>query len=234
MIQSDGSFGCATGLGHGDALHVGDLIPERKGLEVFMPHEDKSKRIWDIRDAATCEIIQQSSATGSDNGRGVADDILAGNPGAEMWSSSDSDLRSCATAASLGGKPSKTNFLIYWDGDELRELEDGTAIDKGDGTRLFSCEGCMSNNYTKATPALTADLLGDWREEIVWRTPDSSALRIYTTTIPTARRIYTLMHDPQYRMQVSAEQTAYNQPPHPGFHLGMGMADPPAPDIHVR
>src|SRR5262249_28179264 len=124
MWQSDGSFGCATALGHGDALHVGDLIPARPGLEVFMPHEDKSKRIWDIRDAATCAIIQQSSATGSDNGRGVADDILASNPGAEMWSASDSDLRACASAASLGGKPGPTNFLIYWDGDELRELED--------------------------------------------------------------------------------------------------------------
>jgi rhamnogalacturonan endolyase len=234
MIQSDGSFGCATGLGHGDALHVGDLIPARAGLEVFMPHEDKSKRIWDIRDAATCAIIQQSSVTGSDNGRGVAADISASNPGAEMWSAADGDLRACATAASLGAKPSMANFLIYWDGDELRELEDNTAINKGDGTRLLTCEQCMSNNNTKSTPSLTADLLGDWREEVVWRTPNSSALRVYTTTAVTKRRIYTLMHDPQYRMQVSSEQTAYNQPPHVGFELGAGMKDPPAPDMHVR
>ena len=80
MIQSDGSFGCATGLGHGDALHVGDLIPARAGLEVFMPHEDTTKRMWDVRDAASCAIIQQSSATGADNGRGIAADIVASNP----------------------------------------------------------------------------------------------------------------------------------------------------------
>jgi len=100
--------------------------------------------------------------------------------------------------------------------------------------RLLTCDGCMSNNNTKATPTLTADLLGDWREEVVWRTPNSSALRVYTTTIPTERRIYTLMHDPQYRMQVTSEQTAYNQPPHVGFELGAGMKAPPAPNLHVR
>jgi len=234
MIQSDGSFGCATGFGHGDALHVGDLIPSRAGLEVFMPHEDKSQPIWDIRDAQNCEVIHVSSTTGSDNGRGVAADIIASNPGAEMWSSADADLRSCTTDQRVGSKPSSTNFLIYWDADELRELEDRTSITKGDGTRLLTCDACMSNNHTKATPTLTADLFGDWREEIIWRTPDSSALRVYTTTDVTQRRIYTLMHDPQYRMQVSSEQTAYNQPPHPGFLIGADMLDPPAPDLHVR
>jgi hypothetical protein len=50
----------------------------------------------------------------------------------------------------------------------------------------------------------------------------------------TARLIYTLMHDPQYRMQVSAEQTGFNQPPHVGFHIGNNMADPPKPDIYVK
>ena len=234
MIQSDGSFGCATGLGHGDALHVTDLVPSRPGLEVFMPHEETTKRIWDVRDAATCAIIQQSSATGSDNGRGVAADIVVSNPGAEMWSAADTDLRACATGASLGAKPSMANFLIYWDGDELRELEDGTTIRKGNGTELLSCSQCMSNNNTKSTPTLTADLLGDWREEIVWRTPNSNALRVYTTTAVTQRRIYTLMHDPQYRMQITSEQTAYNQPPHVGFELGAGMKAPPAVDMHVR
>jgi len=91
-----------------------------------------------------------------------------------------------------------------------------------------------SNNGTKSVPTLTADLFGDWREEVVWRESDSKALRIYTTTTPTARRIYTLMHDPQYRMQVVGEQTAYNQPPHVGFQIGADMPAPPAPNIQVR
>lgn len=234
MIESDGSFGCSTGLGHGDALHVDDLIPSRPGLEVFMPHEDKSKDTWDIRDARTCEIIHRSRVTGSDNGRGVAADILPEPAGAEMWSSSDSSLRAASTGAAIGGKPRSTNFLVYWDGDRLRELEDGTSVTKGDGRVLLTCDACASNNGTKSTPTLTADLFGDWREEIVWRTSDGRALRVYTTTIPTDVRLYTLMHDPQYRMQVSAEQTAYNQPPHLGFALSDDAPAPPEPDAHYR
>jgi hypothetical protein len=235
MIQSDGAFGCTTGLNHGDALHAGDFVPSRPGIEVFMPHEDKAKPWWDLRAAEDCTVLQQAPETGQDNGRGVAADIVASNPGAEFWTSSDSALRSAADGSALGAsKPSPINFLIWWDADELREVEDGTQISKGDGTRLFGCDQCMSNNYTKATPTLTADLLGDWREEIVWRTPNSSELRVFTTTAVTSRRLYTLMHDPQYRMQVSSEQTAYNQPPHPSFFLGADMPPAPKPDIHVR
>ncbi len=234
MIQSDGSFGCSTNQAHGDALHVGDLVPSREGLEVFMPHEDKTKQTWELHDARTCEILQRSNVTGSDNGRGVADDVDPNNPGAEMWSAADTELRSCTTGASLGGEPSQANFLIWWDADESRELEDATTITKANGTSLLSCDDCMANNTTKATPTLVADLFGDWREEIIWRTPTSTELRVYTTVDVTSRRIYTLMHDPQYRMNVSSEMTAYNQPPHPSFQIGHGMAEPPTPDIHVR
>lgn len=234
MIQSDGSLGCSTGLNHGDALHAGDLIPSRPGLEVFMPHEDKSKPWWHVRDANNCTIIHKASSSGADNGRGVAGDISAATPGAEFWSSAEGGLRDATTNKEVGGKPKSTNFLIWWDADELRELENENYIDKGDGKRLLTCEQCTSNNHTKATPTLTADLIGDWREEVIWRESDSSALRIYTTTDVTSRRLYTLMHDPQYRMQVSSEMTAYNQPPHLGFNLGDGMEAPPIPNIHVK
>ncbi len=234
MIQSNGSFGCATGFGHGDAQHVADLIPSRPGLEVFMPHESTTQQTWDVRDARTCQVLFSSGVTGADNGRGVAADIVASNAGAEFWSATDSQLRSATTGASIGAKPSMVNFLVWWDGDDLRELLDGTNINKGDGSRLFTGSGIMSNNYTKATPTLTADLFGDWREEVVWRTPSSNELRVYTTTAVTSRRLFTLMHDPQYRMQVTAEQTAYNQPPHTSFFLGNGMSLPANPDVHVK
>ena len=199
-----------------------------------MPHEDTSKPTWDLRDAKTCSVLQKSSVTGSDNGRGVADDISSASAGAEFWSAAESQLRSATTGAEVGSKPSMMNFLVYWDGDDYRDLLDGTLINNGSGTRLLTASGVMSNNYSKATPTLTADLFGDWREEVIWRAPDSSYLRIYTTTAVTSRRIYTLMHDPQYRMQVSSEMTAYNQPPHPSFHIGGGMANPPVPDISVK
>jgi hypothetical protein len=126
-----------------------------------------------------------------------------------------------------------TNFVIYWDADEWRELEDGTSITKANGGTLLSATGCASNNGTKKTPVLTADLLGDWREEIVWRENTDAALRVYTTTDVTKRRIYTLMHDPTYRAQVSFEQSGYNQPPHTGFRISPNMTDPPKPSIFI-
>jgi hypothetical protein len=122
---------------------------------------------------------------------------------------------------------------LWWDGDLSRELLDGNVVSDHDGQGDgFTADGCSSINGTKSTPSLSADLIGDWREEVVFACGD--ALRLYTTTDPTMTRLRTLMHDPQYRAQVSAQNAGYNQPPHPSFHLGGGMATPPAPDITVR
>jgi rhamnogalacturonan endolyase len=233
-IDHNGAGLCSSGNNHGDALHVGDFNPSRPGIEVFMCNEDGARPAHYVRDPVTCANIQASAVNGEDTGRCVADDILASNPGAEMWSSSVTGLFSTSTNANVGSKPGPTNFLIWWDADETRELEDGTSISKYGGSTLLSASGCASNNGTKSTPTLTADLLGDWREEIIWRESNSSALRLYTTTAVTARRIYTLMHDPMYRVAISWQNTAYNQPPHPSFHIGSGMAAPPAPNITVR
>jgi hypothetical protein len=233
-IDHDGKGLCSTGFDHGDAEHVGDLVPSRPGLEFFMCNEDGTHPAYHLRDARTCAILQQGPINGDDTGRCVADDVSATNPGAEMWASSVDGFFSATTNANVGSKPASQNFLIYWDADETRELEDKTSISKYGGGTLLSCSTCAANNGTKATPVLTADLYGDWREEIIWREADNSALRLYTTTDVTARRIYTLMHDPQYRMQVAGEQTAYNQPPHVSFHIGSGMAPPPVPNIKVR
>jgi hypothetical protein len=233
-VDNTGAGLCSTGYAHGDAEHVGDFIPSRPGIEMFMCNEDGNHPAYHIRDARTCAIIQAGPMNGADTGRCVAGDISASNPGAEMWASSVDGVFSATTNANLGSKPSSQNFLIWWDADETRELEDGTSISKYGGSTILSASGCASNNGTKSTPALTADLLGDWREEIIWRESNSSALRLYTTTNVTTRRIYTLMHDAQYRTQVSAEQTAYNQPPHPSFHIGSGMAAPPNPNISIR
>ncbi|MEO6603564.1 MAG: rhamnogalacturonan lyase [Polyangiaceae bacterium] len=228
-IGSDGSLQCQTGLGHGDAIHVGELIVG-KGITVFTVHEDQGG--YDVHDAATCKTSVKVTG-GDDNGRGVADYIQPSNTtGAAFWSASAPDLYSI-DGTSIGSKPASTNFLAYWDADESRELEDGTKVTKYGGGTLVQCTDCASNNGTKATPTLTADLFGDWREEVIWRQADNKALRIYTTTDVTKRRIYTLMHDPVYRSQVSFEQSAYNQPPHVGFHIGAGMADPPVPDIRI-
>lgn len=131
--------------------------------------------------------------------------------------------------------PASANFLVWWDGDLTRELLDGNHIDKyrpnGPAVRLLTAEGCSSNNGTKSTPALSADLFGYWREEVVLRTEDNQSLRIYTTTIPTDHRLYTLMQDPQYRLSIVWQNVGCNQPPHPSFFLGHGMKKPLRPKI---
>jgi hypothetical protein len=226
-----------TSQGHGDALHVGDLIPSRAGLEVFKVTEDGAHSPHYVADARTGALVQTAPSCGCDNGRGVAGDIFAGNAGAEFWSSSVDGLRSATSNANLGRKPGSANFLIWWDADPVRELLDQTRIDKygtGGDTRLLTASGVASNNGTKATPALSADIFGDWREEVVWRTTNSSALRIYFTPTPTTTRIFTLMHDPMYRVAIAWQNTAYNQPPHPSFFLGNGMSTPNQPNIYVR
>jgi rhamnogalacturonan endolyase len=234
-IDHDGTGKCSTGIGHGDALHVSDFILDRPGLEAFMPAEDTSKPYYTLRDPNDCTILQQSDQTGADVGRGVAGDVFAGNPGAEFWASAGVGLTSATTGERLGGpQPGSINFLIWWDADETRELEDGTAITKvGSNGALLSCGNCSSNNGSKSAPTLVADLIGDWREEVIWRESNNTALRLYTTTDLTTRRIYTLMHDPQYRVAISWQNVGYNQPPHPSFHIGADMAPPPTPDIRA-
>ncbi|WP_436757852.1 rhamnogalacturonan lyase [Streptosporangium sp. V21-05] len=224
-INDNGSPLWNTRLGHGDALHAGDLIPGRTGLEVFKISESTSRPAAWMADARTGQIIWQNASCGCDNGRGVSGDVHAGSPGAESWSSAVDGLLNTG-GQNIGRKPSSSNFLIWWDGDPVRELLDGTRIDKygtGGDTRLLTASGVHSNNTTKATPSLSADLFGDWREEVVWPTTNNTALRVYATPHVTDRRITTLMHDVMYREAIAWQNTAYNQPPHPSFFIGNGM-----------
>ena len=241
VVDADGKGLYSTGLRHGDALHVGDLDPEHPGLEVFGIHENEEATVefgtpgTALYDARTGKILW-SHGPGLDAGRGMSADIDPRHPGEEMWSG-PAGLRT-ARGESLGRAPRSTNFGIWWDGDLLRELLDGTTIAKWDyeaGREVPLLNGadfdCVSNNGTKANPVLSADILGDWREEVVWRSRDGKELRIFTTTIPTEHRLRTLMHDPQYRLGVAWQNVGYNQPPHPGFFLGHGMKSPPKPVI---
>jgi rhamnogalacturonan endolyase len=237
-IDDDGSGLYSTTLGHGDALHMTDMDPTRPGQEVWMVHEEPANygsSGLEFRDAKTGQIIFSLSGQGADVGRGVAGDIDPRYLGYEMWGARGG-LMATNGVEITPNRPSSMNFMVWWDGDLLREFEDGTTISKWDWNTntlspLLSPAGLASNNGTKATPALSADILGDWREEVIWRTADDTALRIYTTTIPAQNRIYTLMHDHQYREAIAWQNTAYNQPPHPSFYIGEGMSAPPDPNI---
>jgi rhamnogalacturonan endolyase len=225
-IDDDGSVLWSTGYGHGDAAHLGDFDQDNEGLEYFKVDEDASMPGSYLADADTGEVLWETAPSG-DNGRGMAGDIWADNPGAEFWSSNDPSLMDLS-GAEIGTKPSSINFGVWWDGDATRELLDDTHIDKysPDGeTTLLTAEGVASNNGTKAVPVLSADLTGDWREEVIWRTSDSSALRIYSTDDTTDVEIPALMQDRQYRTSIAWQNTGYNQPPHPGFYIGAGMAE---------
>ncbi|WSW98273.1 rhamnogalacturonan lyase [Streptomyces sp. NBC_00989] len=234
-VDDNGSGLWTTKNGHGDALHVGDLDPSRPGLEEFKVDEDSSKPSSWMADARTGAVIWSTPANG-DNGRGVSGDIWAGSAGAESWSASESGVRNPKGTVVSSRKPSSTNFLSWWDGDPVRELLDATHIDKYGttaDTRLLTAAGVHSNNSTKATPTLSGDILGDWREEAVWPTTDNTALRIYSTPYETTTRITTLLHDTQYRTALAWQNTAYNQPPHPSFHIGDGMTTAPRPTVYT-
>ena len=233
-VDDDGSLLYATGFGHGDAIHLADLNPDRPGLELFEVHEEKGTYAWDIHDAATGEILWKGGQSGQDNGRGCAADILEASRGYEFWSSYggfDSGSRNQnpfnAVSGNLAGsKLPSMNFRIYWDGDVLDELLDGISIYKynssSDATLLGVGESTitgLSNNSTKSTPCLSADIFGDWREELVLRKSTNDALCIYSSITLTDYRVPTLMHDHVYRMGVAWQNVAYNQPPHLGYYL---------------
>ena len=222
-INNDGTLLYSTGYGHGDALHVGDIDPDRPGMEVFTVHEE-SPYGWDLHDAATGAIICSDEGS-KDNGRGIASDIIADNRGYE-FSSSNNRSQLNAAGEVVSTKSTSLNFRCYWNGDLQDELLDGAAMTSWNGSSMASLANLANYgnsstcNSTKKTPNLTADLLGDWREEIIlWDSSDGCTLNIFTTNIPTEHAIPTLMHDHTYRMGVAWQNTAYNQPPHVGYYL---------------
>ncbi|MBN3190669.1 rhamnogalacturonan lyase [Pectobacterium brasiliense] len=236
-IGSNGKLLNSTGLGHGDALHFGVLDPSRAGKQVFMVHESANQygnNAMEMHDAATGKILWgYSNGSGGDNGRGVCMDVDPAHLGVECWSSQGGLFNAKGELIS-DKKPSQINFAIWWDGDLLRETWDRVTIDKWipakeKTERVFSAYTYHSGtwiNGTKATPVLSADLFGDWREEFIIPKSDSSELQIFSTTSETTYRMPTLMHDPAYRTQVAAQNAGYNQPPHTSFYLGEGMTFP--------
>jgi rhamnogalacturonan endolyase len=235
-VDDNGKGLYTTGLRHGDAVHVSDLDPSRPGLEAFGVHEiEENTKGPGIAffDARTGEILWKG-APDEDVGRGMSADIDPRYPGVENWGNIEG-LRS-AKGESIGAAPRTINFGIWWDGDLLRELLDANRVMKWDYlnstlNNLLVATGYQSNNGTKSTPTLSADLFGDWREEVILRAADNQSLRIYTTTIPTKHRFRTLMHDPQYRLSIAWQNVGYNQPPYTSFFLGEGMKAPAKPNI---
>ncbi|WP_299033300.1 rhamnogalacturonan lyase [uncultured Pseudokineococcus sp.] len=244
MPEGSATPGVRAKLGHGDAMHVADIDPERPGLEIFSVHEGGAYAPygWALRDAATGEVLA-GEYSGRDTGRGMVGDVLPEVPGLEMWASmpgqAAGEILTARGEPVQGPRPLGTNQSIRWAADMTTQVLDRS----GDGTPLvvdgrrgvlLEAEGTLTNNGTKGNAGLVADVLGDWREELLLRTEDSSAVRVHLSTEVTDRGIPTLMHDPQYRAEVARQQTSYNQPSYPSFHLGSGTDPAQVPVADLR
>ena len=231
-----------TGMGHGDAIHL-IADPKDNQLYIWDCHENRRDGS-DLRNARTGKIVFQVKSR-TDVGRCMAADIDPTNPGCEMWSADSHGIRNMKgeviNAAKDSDDPQHNNYLvmngrwlsmnfgIWWDGDLLRELLDRSTVSKYDWRNrqivdLQKFDGSF-NNGTKSNPCLSADILGDWREEVLIRNRESTELRLYVTTIPTQYRIDCLMEDIPYRLSVATQNVAYNQPSEPGYYLGPDRTD---------
>lgn len=239
VVDQDGSVLHNSKLGHGDSLHVSDFDNDGE-QEIFMTLEHAYPNYGAYyREGKTGKIITSIGAN-DDVGRGVMGNIIASNQYAEWWSAANNNLYDINGKVISTTKPHECNFLSWWDGDLTREILDQTRIVKYElnngeltSNRLENFVGVHSNNGTKATPTLSADILGDWREEVIFPTLDDTALRLYTTTIPTEHKLTTFMHDTQYRCAIAWQDTGYNQPPHPSFYVGDEKSDYPKPNVRT-
>ena len=246
-LDNDGTLLYATGYGHGDAMHVGKMLPDSADLYVFDVHEEKLNAThgsWDLHNARTGQVIWHGGSAGADNGRGMAAALTLANRGYQFWSTDERQPKAATTGKTLIQKSCSVNYRIYWDGSMVDQLFDGSykygtdmweqsshaepAITKWNGSSFANVQSFYSAtynyaqtaNYTKATPCLQADILGDWREELIlWNKKDSSQVMLFTTWTPTTYAVPTLMHDHVYRMGIAWQNTAYNQPPHLGYYL---------------
>ena len=225
MPEGSATPGEEARLGHGDAMHVTDIDPNRPGKEIFTVHEGGTWAPYGyaMRDAGTGEVLF-GAYSGKDTGRGMIGDVDPAVPGIENWAIGMQSADGTKLSTSQPG----TNMSIKWAADMTTQIVNGSGdqtptIDDWKRGRLLTAEGTRTNNGTKGTPSLVADVVGDWREEMLVRTADSTALRMYMSTEVTNHKLYTLMHDPQYRAEVARQNTTYNQPSYTDFYFASDM-----------
>lgn len=242
VLDHDGTVLVYDGRGHGDAEHVSDFDNDGQ-QEIFFVHEAGKGNDNTIDFAVDIKRYNGDvmlQAAKGDVGRGVManiDDEYAVSSGnlAAFWSSANGSSLFNQKGEAIGNIPYSNsnyeNFFIYWDGDLGRELLDGNkmakqSITNNTTTRIFynrqnsAFPNVSSINGTKSNPGLVADILGDWREEVIYPLWDGTGMRIFFSTIPTDYRLTTLMHDSQYRCAVAWQNVAYNQPPHTSYYIG--------------
>lgn len=239
VIDHDGSVlyssydyrpdGVYAKLGHGDAMHVARIDPDRPGLQIFNVFEGGAAVPYGfaLRDAETGEAIFGEYAT-EDLGRCMIGKIDKDTRGLQVWVKETFDCKGNKLDVPLLG----TNQSIHYAADLTTQVTDGADYVHGRHTGVVNDnihgvmlmpEDTLTNNGTKGNPCLIADIFGDFREELLLRTTDSSAIRIYVNTDITRHKLFTLMQDAQYRCGVAWQNNCYNQPGYTSFYYGSDM-----------
>jgi rhamnogalacturonan endolyase len=214
VLDDNGVGLWSTGLGHPDHHYVGDIDPGRPGLEVYYGIE--SRRTTNgccLADARTGEILWGlDTPTRHVHSTGMCADIDPSQPGLECYSS-DTDSQKKSERRWLfdcRGNVLRDDLdwgfglkTVYWDADLQRELIRGPHI--------LKYAGGGYENVLRGSVVGYADVLGDWRDELIVSV--AGELRIYSTTIPAADRRVCLMQDPLYRMDVCIQAMGYTQCP---------------------
>ena len=223
--------------GHGDYLSVGVLDPSRSGLQIFKILEAPQDNGVAMLDAKTGTILWGKTTAG-DAGRGYCAHIDPRYKGVQCWAGQNGNnlLNFDGTVISAGNAPSNGDHWapIWWEGGLVRSItdefsgSDGVHILRWNYTTSTLTEIMKTGSGTRNTQTI-ADILGDWREELVIFLPNE--IRVYNTTIPSTIRLYTLMQNPLYRLNIGQTAQRNWSPALPDYYLGTGMTLPPAPAI---
>jgi hypothetical protein len=229
------------GVIHGDRFHIAKMDPNRPGLQGYGVQQVNPSGLREYYyDAANGSMIWKHVESGTaDVGRGMAGDIDPRFPGMEVWSFSGlynaPGNRLAEPNTSLRPWP---HLGLWWDGDVTMELLNDGKIEKWDPSnptttgsvpRLVSTWNYGAVNASGPNPAFVGDILGDWREEVVYTNAAYNELIIFTTNVPSSTRLYTLAHNPAYRNGMTLK--GYMQSHHVDYFLGAGMTNPPRPNI---
>jgi rhamnogalacturonan endolyase len=223
------------GVVHGDRFQISDLNPNRPGLEMYGIQQNNNNGLIEyFADAATGQLLWVYSVgtNGWDAARGTAADVDPRYPGMEVWSFNG--IRSATGVQITTTNFSWPNLQMWWDGDLLGENLDQTLVEKWDyinegDARLLTGYHYDASDNSRSVPQFYGDILGDWREEIVYEASNHTQLVVFTTTSTTTNRLYTLPHNPAYRNCLTLK--GYYQANLPDYFLGVGMSNPPTPNI---
>jgi rhamnogalacturonan endolyase len=225
--------------GHGDYFHMGVLNPARSGMQIFRILEAGQANGVAMLDAATGTVLWGKTTAG-DASRGYCGHIDTRYKGVQCWAGQINDdlLNYDGTVLCAGSGPSVNNNWapIWWEGGVVRSITneftgtDGVHISRWNNTSCDVTELMKTGSGTRLTQTI-ADILGDWREELVIGLPNE--IRVYSTTIAATNRLYTLMHNPLYRLNVGQSAQRNFGTSMPDYYIGTGMTTPPAPDIKL-